>query len=137
MPVLDGLDVLSSLVQAHPDLPVIILTGQGVLQDAIGALRRGAWDFLTKPILDYDMLEISVLRALDRSRLLKENQPLPRAPRRRGRAKDRGLPRQRGTPQGHSTSLHEALSSSSTKEGAIAAGPRRASSKQRHGVVHG
>ena len=73
MPGLDGLDVLSNLVSSFPDLPVIILTGQGTLQDAISALRRGAWDFMTKPILDYDMLEISLKRALGRSRLLKEN----------------------------------------------------------------
>lgn len=74
MPGIDGLDVLGSLVRSNPALPVIIFTGQGVLQDAIAALRRGAWDFLTKPILDYDILDLAIRRALERSRILSENE---------------------------------------------------------------
>lgn len=73
MPGMDGLDVLERLARANPELPVIMFTGQGVLQDAIAALRRGAWDFITKPILDYEILELSIHRALERSRILREN----------------------------------------------------------------
>lgn len=73
MPGMDGLEVVGTIVVAYPELPVIVLTGQGVLQDAIAALRRGAWDFLTKPILDYDVLEWSIARALERARLMQEN----------------------------------------------------------------
>jgi len=73
MPGMDGLDVLHAVATRWPELPIIILTGQGVLHDAIAALRRGAWDFLTKPISDFAIFEHALERALERSRLLQEN----------------------------------------------------------------
>ncbi|MEN8178450.1 MAG: response regulator [Pseudomonadota bacterium] len=73
MPKLDGLDVLRELTQASPDTPVIIVSGAGMIGDAIQALKRGAWDYITKPIPDMRILEVAVNKALERSRLLKEN----------------------------------------------------------------
>ncbi len=73
MPEVDGLDVLSTVTQEAPETPVIVVSGTGVIHDAIEALRRGAWDFLTKPIPDLAVLEHTVCRAIERSRLLVEN----------------------------------------------------------------
>ena len=54
-------------------VPVIVVTGAGVLQDAVAALRLGAFDFVSKPIVDMAVLEHAVNRALERTRLIKEN----------------------------------------------------------------
>ena len=52
--------------------PIIVVSGTGVLQDAIEALRLGAWDYVTKPIQDMAVLEHSVSKALERGLLLRE-----------------------------------------------------------------
>jgi len=74
MPEMDGLAFLDSLRQEAADTPVIVVSGTGVLQDAIEALRAGAHDFVTKPILDMAVLEHAVQNALERARLRQENQ---------------------------------------------------------------
>ena len=73
MPGLDGLEVLAILAVEFPELPVIIVTGAGVLDDAIEALRRGAWDFVTKPIQEMAILEHAIRRALERAQLIRDN----------------------------------------------------------------
>lgn len=73
MPVLGGLEVLNTLTKKYPDLPVIVISGAGELNDAIAALRLGAWDFITKPIVDLHVLEHAIKQALDRKKLLNEN----------------------------------------------------------------
>lgn len=73
MPMLDGLDVLDEIAQISPNTPVIIVSGAGMIGDAIESLKRGAWDFVTKPIPDMQVLEAAVNKALDRARLLQEN----------------------------------------------------------------
>ena len=50
MPGLSGLDVLERIRELHADLPVILLTGVGSTQDGIEGMRRGAFDFLMKPV---------------------------------------------------------------------------------------
>ena len=73
MPEMDGLAFLETLQKESPDTPVIVVSGTGVLQDAIEALRAGAHDFVTKPILDMAVLEHSIQNALERARLRHEN----------------------------------------------------------------
>ena len=73
MPKIDGLDVLQEITRLSEDTPVVIISGAGMIDDAIQALKRGAWDYLTKPISDMQVLEVAVNRALERLRLLKEN----------------------------------------------------------------
>lgn len=73
MPGLSGLEVLSTLRERHPDLPIVVVSGTGELDDAIRALKLGAWDFLTKPIEDFAVLDHALERALERARLLAEN----------------------------------------------------------------
>ena len=74
MPEMDGLEFLEIMNQEAPETPVIVVSGTGVLQDAIEALRAGAHDFVTKPILDMAVLEHAVKGALERARLRSENQ---------------------------------------------------------------
>src|SRR6478735_7256709 len=73
MPEMDGLDVLSKLVVEHPETPVIVVSGQGTMTDAVEALRRGAWDFVSKPLPDNEILRQAVRRGVERSALLREN----------------------------------------------------------------
>ena len=71
MPDLSGIDFCRRLVEARPNLPVIVLTAFGSLETAVAAIRAGAYDFLTKPV-DLDALTISLDRALERTRLREE-----------------------------------------------------------------
>jgi DNA-binding NtrC family response regulator len=73
MPGIDGLEVLSSVTRESPDTPTVVVSGTGVLQDAVEALHLGALDFVTKPILDMAVLEHAARKALERSRLQFEN----------------------------------------------------------------
>lgn len=74
MPDIDGLQVLQQLHEQMPDLPVIVISGAGVMTDVVTALRLGARDYLIKPILDMEVLVHSVRKALERHDLLVENQ---------------------------------------------------------------
>lgn len=73
MPGMDGLEVLAALTQDFPEMPVIVVSGMGGFADAIQALKLGAWDYLTKPVEDFAVLEHAVGKALERARLLAEN----------------------------------------------------------------
>ncbi|MGJ3523720.1 response regulator [Nitratidesulfovibrio sp. D1] len=73
MPGIDGLDVLRELTAERPDMPTIVVSGTGVMQDAIEAVRRGAWDFILKPIMDLDVLGHRVRLAIEQGRLRAEN----------------------------------------------------------------
>ncbi|HTQ05993.1 MAG TPA: response regulator [Polyangiaceae bacterium] len=73
MPGMDGLEVLSRLVAEHPETPVIVISGHGTMTDAVEALRRGAWDFVSKPLPSNELLEHAVRRGMERSALLRQN----------------------------------------------------------------
>jgi len=73
MPGMDGLEVLRTLRGEAPTLPLVVVSGTGVLGDIVEALRNGAWDFVLKPILDMAMLEHAIGRALEKARLIREN----------------------------------------------------------------
>jgi DNA-binding NtrC family response regulator len=70
MPRLDGLGLLKELRNRDPELPVIVLTGHGSLENAILAMRDGSlFDYLLKPLPDLTLLEVAVRRALEVRRL--------------------------------------------------------------------
>jgi len=73
LPEVDGLDVLSAINKMDPDTPVIIVSGANQLNDAIEAIKRGAWDYVTKPITDFRVLDTAIDRALSRAKLIAEN----------------------------------------------------------------
>jgi len=74
MPEVDGLELLATVKAEAPETPTLVVSGTGVLQDAIEALHHGAQDFVTKPILDMAVLEHAARKALERARLRRENQ---------------------------------------------------------------
>ncbi|WP_034632849.1 HD domain-containing phosphohydrolase [Maridesulfovibrio bastinii] len=73
MPRMDGFAFLEQLKKIDEDVPVIVVSGAGLIQDAIKAVRFGAWDFVTKPILDMNILEHALNRAFERAGLIREN----------------------------------------------------------------
>ncbi|MGE0791506.1 MAG: sigma 54-interacting transcriptional regulator [Sandaracinaceae bacterium] len=68
---LDGLAVCERIVAAKPNLPVVVVTGHATMAAAVGALRAGAYDFVSKPF-DPDLLLAAVRRATQSSRLREE-----------------------------------------------------------------
>ncbi len=68
----DGFGVLRAAKELDPDLPVIVMTAYGSIQDAVAAMKDGALDFLAKPV-DPDHLLLLVERALSQRRLVTEN----------------------------------------------------------------
>lgn len=75
MPELSGEELLRRVVQAYPTLPVIILTGHGTIENAVAAMRDGAYDFLTKPV-NLDRLSLLVKRALSTRELVLQHRAL-------------------------------------------------------------
>ncbi|WP_243312125.1 HD-GYP domain-containing protein [Fundidesulfovibrio agrisoli] len=73
MPVMDGYTFLSKVRESRPGLPTVVLSGVGVLSDAMAAIRAGAWDFISKPILNFDVLLHSISSVEEKARLLAEN----------------------------------------------------------------
>ncbi|MEW6221066.1 MAG: response regulator [Thermodesulfobacteriota bacterium] len=74
MPDIDGLEVLAQIVRYDPTIPVIVVSGAGMLRDAVDSIKLGAWDYVTKPILDLEVLEHAVRRTLERAALIRENE---------------------------------------------------------------
>jgi serine phosphatase RsbU (regulator of sigma subunit) len=74
MPGMDGISLLKNLNELHPELPVIVISGAGVMNDVVEALRLGATDYLIKPVIDMEVLVHAIHRSLERRRLLVENQ---------------------------------------------------------------
>lgn len=72
MPRVDGLEVIATLDQEQPQLPVVVVSGTGMLGDAIEAMRQGAWDYITKPVQDIDEILVTVKRVLERASLIAE-----------------------------------------------------------------
>jgi len=72
MPNLDGLDLLKVVKDEWPDLPVIVMSGEGLLEDAIGALKLGAWDYIAKPI-ESAVLDHAIGKAFEKAELIEEN----------------------------------------------------------------
>lgn len=71
----DGFEVLAHCRKNYPAITVILITGYGTVDSAIEALRFGAFDFLTKPLIDAE-LEIAIQRALSQQEVLRENDQL-------------------------------------------------------------
>jgi DNA-binding NtrC family response regulator len=71
LPKGDGLGVLRAVKETDSELPVIVMTAHGSIQDAVDAMKQGALDFLAKPV-DPDHLLLLVSRALEQRRLLSE-----------------------------------------------------------------
>ena len=70
-----GLEALSEIKSFNPAIPIIIMTAYSSVETAVEALKKGAYDYLSKP-LDFDELELAIGRAMDHTRLKEENRAL-------------------------------------------------------------
>ncbi len=74
---MDGIDILKSVKRDNPDVPVVIISGHGNIEIAVAAIKQGAYDFIEKPF-NIDQLMVVVSRAMETSRLRRENADLRR-----------------------------------------------------------
>lgn len=75
MPGVDGIEVLDHARENHPETAVIMISGHGDLDTAVDTMKKGAYDYISKPP-DLNRLITTVRRALDRTSLVKENKTL-------------------------------------------------------------
>ncbi len=74
---MDGIDILKSVKRDHPDIPIVIISGHGNIEIAVAAIKQGAYDFIEKPF-NIDQLMVVIRRAMETSKLRRENQELKR-----------------------------------------------------------
>ncbi|HSM94331.1 MAG TPA: sigma-54 dependent transcriptional regulator [Anaeromyxobacteraceae bacterium] len=76
MPQLSGLELLNSVKHRRPEVEVIIMTGHATVETALQAVRMGAYDYLTKPFDDVELVARSVAKAAERKALADRNRQL-------------------------------------------------------------
>ncbi|MCK8484043.1 sigma-54 dependent transcriptional regulator [Aliiroseovarius sp. S2029] len=74
---MDGIDILKMVKREHPEVPVVIISGHGNIEIAVAAIKQGAYDFIEKPF-NIDQLMVVITRAMETSRLRRENTELKR-----------------------------------------------------------
>lgn len=74
---MDGIDILKMVKRDHPEVPVVIISGHGNIEIAVAAIKQGAYDFIEKPF-NIDQLMVVITRAMETSRLRRENTALKR-----------------------------------------------------------
>lgn len=75
---MDGIDILTKVKRENPEVPVVIISGHGNIEIAVAAIKQGAYDFIEKPF-NIDQLLVVIRRAMETSRLRRENTELRRA----------------------------------------------------------
>ncbi len=77
MPKLDGIEFLQKAGEINPDVPIIMISGHGNIETAVEAVKKGAYDFISKPP-DLNRLLITIRNAMDKSSLVTETKVLKR-----------------------------------------------------------
>lgn len=77
MPKLDGIEFLQKAVEINPDVPIIMISGHGNIETAVEAVKKGAYDYISKPP-DLNRLLITIRNAMDKSNLITETKVLKR-----------------------------------------------------------
>ena len=77
MPKMDGLELLEKAMDHNPDVPVVMISGHGNIETAVEAIKKGAFDFISKP-LDLNRMLITLRNAMEKSTLVKETKTLKR-----------------------------------------------------------
>ena len=111
MPDMNGIDLLSELLASQPGLCVTLMTAHGTIDSAVDAMKKGAFDYLTKP-LEKDELLVVLRRAMERSHLVRENRMLREQLRERFRV--RNIVGEHGSMQDVFRIVHKVAASSST-----------------------
>ncbi|KQI69627.1 AAA family ATPase [Loktanella sp. 3ANDIMAR09] len=74
---MDGIDILKTVKRDYPEVPIVIISGHGNIEIAVAAIKQGAYDFIEKPF-NIDQLMVVIRRAMETSRLRRENVELKR-----------------------------------------------------------
>ena len=74
---MDGIEILKAVKRDNPGIPVVIISGHGNIEVAVAAVQQGAYDFIEKPF-NIDQLTVVIRRAMETSRLRRENSALKR-----------------------------------------------------------
>jgi two-component system, NtrC family, nitrogen regulation response regulator NtrX len=77
MPKLDGIEFLDKAREANPDVPIIMISGHGTIETAVEAVKKGAFDYISKPP-DLNRLLITLRNAIDKTSLVTETRVLKR-----------------------------------------------------------
>jgi DNA-binding NtrC family response regulator len=77
MPNMDGMEVLDRLHETNPDAPVIMISGHGNIDTAVEAIKKGAYDFIEKP-LDLNRMLVTIRNAIEKKDLVTETKVLKR-----------------------------------------------------------
>ncbi len=77
MPKMDGMEVLEALMEKGIEVPVVMISGHGNVETAVEAIKKGAYDFIQKP-LDLNRTLVTLRNALDRKEIVKEVKKLKR-----------------------------------------------------------
>ncbi|MDR3235191.1 MAG: sigma-54 dependent transcriptional regulator [Prevotellaceae bacterium] len=77
MPEMDGIEVLEKLQEQYPEIPVIMISGHGTIDSAVECIKKGAYDFIEKP-LDLNRILITMRNATEKTELVKETKTLKR-----------------------------------------------------------
>ncbi len=75
MPNMDGMEVLDKIMETRPDCPVIMISGHGDIDTAVESIKKGAYDFIQKP-LDLNRLLITIKNAVEKGALVVDNKAL-------------------------------------------------------------
>ena len=75
MPKIDGIEVLEKVMQLNPEIPFVMISGHGTIETAVEAVKKGAFDFIAKP-LDLNRLLVTIRNAIDKNALVKETKVL-------------------------------------------------------------
>src|SRR3982751_4806151 len=77
MPKLDGIEFLQKAGESNPDIPIIMISGHGNIETAVEAVKKGAYDYISKPP-DLNRLLVTIRNAIERNNLVKETKTLKR-----------------------------------------------------------
>jgi two-component system, NtrC family, nitrogen regulation response regulator NtrX len=77
MPKMDGIEFLEKAKESNPDLPIIMISGHGTIETAVEAVKKGAYDYISKPP-DLNRLLITIRNAMDKTSLVAETKVLKR-----------------------------------------------------------
>ncbi|HMB31174.1 MAG TPA: sigma-54 dependent transcriptional regulator [Desulfohalobiaceae bacterium] len=75
LPDIDGMEILNSIHRDQPDIYVVVITGYSTVQNAVEAMKIGAYDYLSKPFSDEE-LSLTIMRALEKKKMSEENRTL-------------------------------------------------------------
>jgi two-component system nitrogen regulation response regulator NtrX len=77
MPKMDGIEFLEKAKEGNPDIPIIMISGHGTIETAVEAVKKGAYDYISKPP-DLNRLLITIRNAMDKTSLVAETKVLKR-----------------------------------------------------------